>query len=173
MGVVQEGPFTPSERARIDRLVELADRLADVTTPPGPITAEERPVVEPQTDARADERTPELRSHADVVVAEVDDLKVGEARLLPVRAGWGVRVYVHPAWRRRGLGLRLLRQVGEVATRRGINELDVRLDAQDLAGLRLVLASGLCGSISCDGGETRTRLVLERRGVDVAAPSRA
>jgi GNAT superfamily N-acetyltransferase len=172
MVVVREGTLTPSERSRIDRLVELADRLADAQAPAGPITSDEQPPAEPP-ESPPDARVPELRSHADLVVAEVDDRKVGEARLLPTRAGWGVRVYVHPAWRRRGLGLRLLHEVSDVAVDRGIGELEVRLDAHDLVGLRLVLASGLCGSISCDGGETRTRLVLERRAADMAVPSRA
>ena len=98
-------------------------------------------------------------------MAEIDDRRVGEARLVPVGRGWGVRIYVHPAWRRRGLGLQLLESAGALAAARGVHELDVRLDAHDLAGLRLVLASGLCGSISCDGGETRTRLVLPRTEV--------
>jgi GNAT superfamily N-acetyltransferase len=106
---------------------------------------------------------PELRLHADVVIAEVEGRKIGEGKLVPMPHGWGVRVYVHPAFRRRGLGGRLLAGVTEMATDRGISELDVRLDAQDLVGLRLVLASGLCGSVSCDAGETRARLVLHRR----------
>ena len=104
------------------------------------------------------------------MIAEVDDRKVGESRLLPMGAGWGVRVYVHPAWRRQGLGLQLLLGVTDMAVDRGIFELDVRLDAQDLAGLRLVLASGLCGSFDCDGGETRTRLILARARVQTPVP---
>lgn len=131
--------------------------------PDGPFTPPEPPV------AQAEPRVPQLRTHADAVIAEVDDRKVGESRLVPAAHGWGVRVYVHPAWRRRGLGLQLLRGVIDVAVERGIGALDVRLDAQDLVGLRLVLASGLCGSISCDGGVTRTRLVLPLRGVPTGA----
>ena len=150
IGLVREAPFTPGERARADAVVDLAERLAESATPADP---------EPQSAA------PGLRRHADVVVAEVDDRKVGEARLTESGAGRGVRVYVHPAWRRRGIGGQLLREAAAMAVDRGITELDVRLDAHDLAGLRLVLASGLCGSISCDGEETRTRLVLGRRGI--------
>ena len=127
------------------------------------------PTDQPPADA-VESRTPELRTHADAVIAEVDDRKVGESRLLPTGAGWGARVYVHPAWRRQGLGLQLLRGVTDMAVERGIGELDVRLDAQDLAGLRLVLASGLCGSFSCDGGETRTRLILARGRVTTPVP---
>lgn len=118
---------------------------------------------QPPPPTEQDAPVPELRLHADLVIAEVDNRKVGEAKLVAMPHGWGVRVYVHPAWRRRGLGSRLLREVTEVATDRGIAELDVRLDEHDLVGLRLVLASGLCGSLSCDAGETRTRLVLHRR----------
>lgn len=147
-------PPTPTAEAPDEGVVHLARHLAASEVEP--------PAPEP--------RVPALRSHGDLVVAEVDDRKVGEARLLAAGVGWGVRVYVHPAWRRQGLGLQLLREVARVATSRGLRELDVRLDAQDLAGLRLVLASGLCGSISCDGGQTRTRLVLAREADPAAVP---
>lgn len=151
IALVREAPFTPGERARAEAVVELAERLAESVSPADP---------EPESESAA----PELRRHADLVVAEVDDRKVGEARLTTSGVHVGVRVYVHPAWRRRGIGGQLLREVAAMAVDRGITELDVRLDAHDLGGLRLVLASGLCGSISCDGEETRTRLVLRRAG---------
>ena len=137
----------------------VGESIALVPETPSP------PTEQPLADEVVEQRTPELRTHVDAVIAEVNDRKVGESRLLPTGSGWGVRVYVHPAWRRQGLGLQLLRGVTDMAVDRGISELDVRLDAQDLAGLRLVLASGLCGSFSCDGGETRTRLVLARSRV--------
>lgn len=178
MDLVREAPFTPGEQARADAIVALADRFADVASdraatpgappPPGPsdLTVALDPAERAEPDQAA-EAPVELRRHDDLVVAEVADLKVGEARIFASGAFWGVRVYVHPAWRRRGTGLRLLREIAAVAVAQGILELDVRLDAQDLAGLRLVLASGLCGSISCDGEETRTRLVLSRTAVQV------
>ncbi len=153
IALVREAPFTPTERARADAVVELAERLAGTVSPPEP-----PPVSEPEPEARV----PSLRVHADRVIAEIEDRMVGEASLTGERNGSRVRVYVHPAWRRRGIGLLLLREVTAVAVDRGLHELDVRLDAHDLAGLRLVLASGLCGAISCDGDETRTRLVLPR-----------
>jgi ribosomal protein S18 acetylase RimI-like enzyme len=171
--LVREAPFTPTEQARVDAVVGLADRLADLVSPLDPSSRPEQPVERtmpaqaPPEQAPGRRSEPELRSHADLVIAEVDDRKVGEARLSPSGAGWGVRVYVHPAWRRRGIGGRLLRDVMAMAADRGIRELDVRLDAHDLAGLRLVLASGMCGSISCDGEQTRTRLVLGGNAVRV------
>jgi GNAT superfamily N-acetyltransferase len=153
IGLVREAPFTPGERARAEAVVDLAERLA-----------ESAGSEDSEPESSAPPEPPELRRHADVVVAEVDNRKVGEARLTQSGVHCGVRVYVHPAWRRRGIGGQLLREVAAMAVDRGITELDVRLDAHDLAGLRLVLASGLCGSISCDGEETRTRLVLRRAG---------
>jgi GNAT superfamily N-acetyltransferase len=184
MDIVRDAPFTPTEQARVDALVALADRLADVVTPPDPpdrAAGRRSEVVDGPGRAGSelgardrlglggadggpepDRGVPTLRRHADSVIAEVADRKVGEATLHPTSAGWGVRVYVHPAWRRRGIGLQLLRDAMELARGRGLAELDVRLDAQDLAGLRLVLASGMCGSVSCDSGVTRTRLVLGR-----------
>ena len=155
IALVREAPFTPTEQARAEAVVELAERLTVSVGPPEPPVAR-------QPEPEAEARVPSLRVHADRVIAEVEDRMVGEASLVGDRNGSRVRVYVHPAWRRRGIGLLLLREVTAVAVDRGLHELDVRLDAHDLAGLRLVLASGLCGAISCDGDETRTRLVLPR-----------
>jgi GNAT superfamily N-acetyltransferase len=154
---VHAQPPTPTKQAGSDDVVTLAEQIVD------PVSTADPPPAPPET------RVPELRTHADAVIAEVDDRKVGESRLVPLTASWGVRVYVHPAWRRRGLGLSLLRATVVMAVERGITELEVRLDARDLGGLRLVLASGLCGSIRCDDGETRTRLVLSRGAVPAAS----
>jgi GNAT superfamily N-acetyltransferase len=165
MSLVYDPPTTPVEGSRPNAVVDLTAHLDQPAAQPTSKTPS--PEVPPEVP---DSRVPQLRTHADAVIAEVDDRKVGESTLRPTGHGWGVRVYVHPAWRRRGLGSRLLHGVVAMAVDRGIGELDVRLDAQDLAGLRLVLASGLCGSISCDGGETRTRLVLARTSARVGDP---
>lgn len=156
MVLVRDAPFTPTEQARADVVIELAERLTDVVTPPEPGAAASG---EPESSSAV------LRRHDGAVVAEVDGRRIGEGKLITVGVRWGVRVFVHPAWRRRGLGSALLREVVEIALERGLRELEVRLDAQDLGGLRLVLASGLCGSVSCDGEETRTRLILPVRAV--------
>lgn len=156
MVLVRDAPFTPTEQARADIVIELAERLTDVVTPPEPGAG---PGSEQESSSAV------LRRDGGAVVAEVDGRRIGEGKLITVGVRWGVRVFVHPAWRRRGLGSALLREVVEVALERGLRELEVRLDAQDLGGLRLVLASGLCGSVSCDGEETRTRLILPTRAV--------
>lgn len=156
MVLVRDAPFTPTEQARADIVIELAERLTDVVTPPEPGAG---PGGEPEPSSAV------LRRLEGAVVAEVDGRRIGEGKLTTVGVRSGVRVFVHPAWRRRGLGSALLREVVEIALERGLRELEVRLDAQDLGGLRLVLASGLCGSVSCDGEETRTRLVLPVRAV--------
>ncbi len=158
MDLVREAPFTPTEQARADTVIELAERLADPVTPPEPESAD-------SSGHSAAPSTPLLRRFGDAVLAEVDGRKIGEARLTQVGTRQGVRVFVHPAWRRRGLGSAMLRDVIAIAIEQGVRELDVRLDAHDLAGLRLVLASGLCGSVSCDGEQTRTRLVLGGQAV--------
>ena len=155
MVLVRDAPFTPTEQARADIVIELAERLTDVVTPPEPGAG---PSGEPESSSAV------LRRLDGAVVAEVDGRRIGEGKLTTVGVRWGCG-FVHPAWRRRGLGSALLREVVEIALERGLRELEVRLDAQDLGGLRLVLASGLCGSVSCDGEETRTRLVLPVRAV--------
>ena len=74
--------------------------------------------------------------------------------------GAGVRVHVVPAWRGRGLGARLLREVCALGRMRGESALVARVPAHDVAALRLLLGSGLCGRIRSDGGETVARLVV-------------
>jgi GNAT superfamily N-acetyltransferase len=103
---------------------------------------------------------PLVRAEHDRVLAEVEGHVVGKAVLTREPEGLGVRVHVVPAWRGRGLGARLLREACALGRMRGESALVARVPAHDVAALRLLLGSGLCGRIRSDGGETVARLVI-------------
>ena len=143
--VVREEPFTATERARAAVLEMVADQVRAGANAPDPTTGTGVPVV---------------RAEHDRVLAEVEGHVVGKAVLTQEPEGTGVRVHVVPAWRGRGLGGRLLREACAVGRMRGESALVARVPAHDVAALRLLLGSGLCGRIRSDGGETVARLVV-------------
>ncbi len=143
--IVREAPFTATERARAAVLEMVADLVrAGVSTP----------------DPNAGTGVPLVRAEHDRVLAEVEGHVVGKAVLTSEPEGTGVRVHVVPAWRGRGLGARLLREACALGRMRGESALVARVPAHDVAALRLLLGSGLCGRIRSDGGETVARLVI-------------
>ena len=143
--VVREAPFTATERARATVLEMVADLVRAGTETPDPTTGTGVPLV---------------RAEQDRVLAEVEGHVVGKAVLTQEPEGTGVRVHVVPAWRGRGLGARLLREACALGRVRGESALVARVPAHDVAALRLLLGSGLCGRIRSDGGETVARLVV-------------
>lgn len=151
--VVRDEPFTATERARAAVLEMVAERVRAGVEPADPLDSDGVPVV---------------RVERDRVLAEVDGRVVGRAVLIAEPEGTGVRVHVQPAWRGRGLGSRLLREVCALGRTRGESALVARVPAHDVAALRLLLGSGLCGRIRSDGGETVARLVIGQ--ASAAAP---
>jgi GNAT superfamily N-acetyltransferase len=143
--IVREAPFTATERARAAVLEMVADQVRAGASAPDPTTGTGVPVV---------------RVEHDKVLAEVEGHVVGKAVLTREPEGTGVRVHVVPAWRGRGLGARLLREACALGRTRGESALVARVPAHDVAALRLLLGSGLCGRIRSDGGETVARLVV-------------
>lgn len=143
--VVREAPFTATERARAAVLEMVADLVRDGSG---------------ATDPTGGTGVPVVRSEGDRVLAEVDGHVVGKAVLTPEPAGVEVRVHVVPTWRGRGLGARLLREACALGRVRGETALVARVPAHDVAALRLLLGSGLCGRIRSEGGETVARLVV-------------
>lgn len=140
--VVRREPFTPTEHARAAALAALVEP------------------VEPR-DSR-----PVHVLGAESVRALVGEHLVGLARLTDRPEEPGVRelsLHVDPAWRRRGVGARLLADVVRVAEGRGVAELVVRTDTGDPAALPLVVAAGLRCRVRASGQGQEIRVTVARR----------
>lgn len=152
--VVRREPFTPTEHARAAALAALVG--------PG----------EPR-DSR-----PVTVFGADSVRALVGEHLVGLARLTDRPEEPGARelaLHVDPAWRRRGIGARLLADVVRVADGQGVAELVVRTDPGDPAALPLVVAAGLRCRVRASGpapGQGQEIRVTVGRGSPVPAGGR-
>ena len=159
--VHRAAPFTATEHARGAALAELVtDVLARTrswaeTGPPGRRLG---------TGA-----TPEYVVASHAVSAVVEGTPVGRAVLAEV-SGPGMRrlvLEVDPAWRRRGIGVRLLLEAARLARRLGDDELVLVTRADNQAVLPMVLGSGLRGRIRLSGEELTVRVPLR----DLARPT--
>lgn len=85
-----------------------------------------------------------LTSGGDFLVAELDGEVVGTAALLPADEGAAdvVRVLVHPAARRRGVGTALMEAVEQRATGLGIRRLKLDVSENEVDAIAFYLASG-------------------------------
>ena len=106
--------------------------------------------------------TPEFVSTSHGVVAEVEGTPVGRAVLAElVEPGCRRLVLeVDPAWRRRGIGSRLLLEGARAAARLGDDELMLMTGADNQAVLPMVLGSGLRGRIRMSGDVLSVRVPL-------------
>jgi GNAT superfamily N-acetyltransferase len=146
-------PFTAAEHARGSALAELvADVLgaAAATSAPAPqeVSTDQEPILEV--------RDREVRAVvAGAVVGratwEVDD-----------EHAWHVELAVDPAWRRRGIGSRLLLETARVARTSEAEELVVRTAADNPAVLPLVLGTGLRGRIRMGSDDLTVRIPVRR-----------
>lgn len=146
-------PFTAAEHARGSALAELvADVLAAaaVTSAPEPqdVSTDQEPVFEV--------RDGEVRAVAVGAVVgqatwEVDD-----------EHAWHVELAVDAAWRRRGIGSRLLLETARVARTSEAEELVVRTSADNPAVLPLVLGTGLRGRIRMGSDDLTVRIPVRR-----------
>ena len=106
--------------------------------------------------------TPEYVAASHAVTAVVDGTAVGRAVLAEV-SGPGMRrlvLEVDPAWRRRGIGVRLLLEAARLARSLGDDEAVMVTSADNQAVLPMVLGSGLRGLIRLSGDELTVRVPL-------------
>ncbi len=145
-------PFTAAEHARGTALAELVgDVLAaaahDGAPSPGAASTDE----------------PRIETTAGAVRALVGAVAVGTATwLVDPDGSWHLDLAVDPAWRRRGLGSRLLLETSRAARAAGASELVVRTAADNPAVLPLVLGSGLRGRIRMGADDLTVRIPLRR-----------
>lgn len=131
-------PFTPTEIARGTALADLVgeaiDRMKGVPVVSSPVRVAD---------------TPSYVVEADGVMAIVDGVQIGRARLQPTEEPGVVELSlrVDPAWQRRGVGRRLLRDVARLGVSRGATALVMTTGVENDAVLPMVLAAGLRGRI--------------------------
>jgi GNAT superfamily N-acetyltransferase len=146
-------PFTAAEHARGSALAELvADVLDAATVTPAPAPQSVSTDQEPVFDVRDGE-----------VRAVVAGAVVGQATWeVDQEHAWHVELAVDPAWRRRGIGSRLLLETARVARTSDAEELVVRTAADNPAVLPLVLGTGLRGRIRMGSDDLTVRIPVRR-----------
>jgi ribosomal protein S18 acetylase RimI-like enzyme len=146
-------PFTAAEHARGRALAELvADVLAAAAVTPAP---------EP-TDVSTDQE-PVFEVRGGEVRAVVAGVVVGKAGWeVDDEHAWHVELAVDPAWRRRGIGSRLLLETARTARTSEAEELVVRTAADNPAVLPLVLGTGLRGRIRMGSDDLTVRIPVRR-----------
>ena len=158
--VHRAAPFTATEHARGAALAELVSDVMERS----------RAVVESSAPGRrlGTGRTPDYVASTHSVSAQVEGTVVGRALLAEPTAPGARRLVleVDPAWRRRGIGVRLLLEAAHLARGLGDQELVLITRADNQAVLPMVLGSGLRGRIRLAGDELTVRVPLR----DLAAP---
>lgn len=146
-------PFTAAEHARGSALAELvADVLGAAAAVPAPAPQEVSTDQEPFLEGRDRE-----------VRAVVAGAVVGRATWeVDDEHAWHVELAVDPAWRRRGIGSRLLLETARVARTSEAEELVVRTAADNPAVLPLVLGTGLRGRIRMGSDDLTVRIPVRR-----------
>jgi ribosomal protein S18 acetylase RimI-like enzyme len=152
--VHRRAPFTASEHARG---AALADLVSDV------LARGRSGVAVPEPGRRLGTgTTPQFVASSHGVSAMVDGTTVGRA-VLAEMVSPGCRhlhLEVDPAWRRRGIGSRLLLEAARAAAGLGDDELVLVTDADNQAVLPMVLGSGLRGRIRMSGDRLTVRVPL-------------
>lgn len=140
--VRRAAPFTATEHARAAAMAGLVTDVLERSRETGGPT--------PGTGAGSTP-APEYVSDGDSVAALVDGTAVARAVLRPEEpedpGARPVLLRVDPAWRRRGLGSRLLIEVARLAASLGATEIVLSTRADNQAVLPMVLSAGLRGRI--------------------------
>ncbi|MBS2939254.1 GNAT family N-acetyltransferase [Nocardioides sp. J2M5] len=149
-------PFTAAEHARGTALAELVtDVLAAAAHDGAPV---------PGTTSAGE---PRIEATVGGVRAMVGASAVGSATwLVDPDGSWHLDLVVDPAWRRRGLGSRLLLETSRAARAGGAVDLVVRTSADNPAVLPLVLGSGLRGRIRMGTDDLTVRIPLRQPAPD-------
>jgi ribosomal protein S18 acetylase RimI-like enzyme len=148
--VRRTAPFTATEHSRAAALAGLVDDALSAVRADPPADGEQG-------------AGPDLVVEDDRVVATVRGQVIGTAAIRPAEDEAGTMVLtltVEPAWRRRGIGSRLLAEAVRLAAVRDATELVVDTRADNQAVLPMVLAAGLRGRIRMSGDRLTVRIPL-------------
>ena len=152
--VRRTAPFTATEHARGSALAELVTDVLAVT--------KHRPAPEPGRRVAGD-GPPTFETTPGAVIARVDGTVVGSVTWRADRdRAWHLDLGVDPAWRRRGIGSRLLLEVARVARSSDAEEVVVRTAADNQAVLPLVLGTGLRGRIRMGSDDLVVRIPVHQ-----------
>ncbi len=152
--VRRTSPFTATEHARGMALTELVNDVLAVS--------KHRPAPEPGRRVSG-EGPPSFEEAGSAVIARVDGTVVGSVSWRADREGaWHLDLGVDPAWRRRGIGSRLLLEVARVARQGDAHEIVVRTAADNQAVLPLVLGTGLRGRIRMGSDDLTVRIPVHQ-----------
>lgn len=154
--VRRTAPFTAAEHARGTALAELVtDVLAVARHQPAPVPV---PEAGPGGDG-----SPVFEVCDNAVRAYVDRTAVGSATwAVGPDSAWELDLAVDPAWRRRGIGSRLLLETARAARAGGAEEIVVRTAADNGAVLPLVLGTGLRGRIRMGADDLTVRIPVRQ-----------
>jgi GNAT superfamily N-acetyltransferase len=150
-------PFTATEHARGAALADLVTDVVRRSREAAGGWASEPPA--------GGDAVPEYVVEGVTVTALIDGVVVGRASVADPAPGDEahlIAMSVEPAWRRRGIGTRLLVQVARLARARGAAALLLTTSADNQAVLPLVLAAGMRGLIRMAGGELTVRVPVHR-----------
>jgi ribosomal protein S18 acetylase RimI-like enzyme len=147
-------PFTATEHARG---AALADLVSDVLS-------RELPPVGSGSGRMGQGMVPEYAVSRGTVTALVADQAVGAAVVRPASfdepEARAVQLEVDPAWRRRGIGTKLLAEAARLARSDGAAEILLTARADNRAVLPIVLAAGMRGRIKQSGDTLTVRVPL-------------
>ena len=149
--VRRTAPFTATEHARAAALAGVVDDVLERAA----VAAGQAPL---PTGA-----SPDFVREDDQVTAVVGGASVGSAAIRPALDEPDTCVLsltVDPAWRRRGIGSRLLAEAARLAAAREAAELVLTTAADNQAVLPMVLAAGLRGRIRMSGDRLTVRIPL-------------
>ena len=151
--------FTPTEHARA---TAMADLVNDVLARSRAGSAPQPPPPGRRVGAGS---APTYAASDGQVAALVEGTVVGAARLGAPTVAHGeedgvltVTVDVDPAWRRRGIGTRLLVEVARLAAGTGVEEIVLSTEPDNQAVLPIVLAAGLRGRIRMASDQLTVRV---------------
>ncbi|GAB2968693.1 GNAT family N-acetyltransferase [Nocardioides montaniterrae] len=139
-------PFTPVERARAAALADLLGRVLDSR-----ITSRSRRTFGSALEYVAEGAT---------VSALAGGLVAGRASYEVAEGPWPVDIWVDPAWQRRGIGARLLKEIARAARSADAEELLLIAPADSKAALPMVLSAGMRGRIRVADGVLTLRISL-------------